>query len=561
MKKFEHIIQAIIVLALVVIANIIAQYVHASFDMTEDKQFTLGRATLDLLEQVDDRIYVEVFLEGEFPAGIKRLQTATRDILRRFGVETGGYLDFEFKDPKAGDEKSFEAFKERMVERGATPLRLLMPGQDEMAAKTIYPYAIFHYSDREHVVNLMEADIPGVPREVILNNAAAQLEYKFASAIAHLYQDQKPKIAITIGHGEASKKSTTDLEVRLRKFYDTGRIYLDSVTQVSPEIDLLMIIRPTEKMSDRSKFLIDQYIMQGGKVLFLIDRINPSLDEITPLPDYIPPSIDPNLDDLFFKYGVRVNPTLLLDLECSRIPMIVSMQGDKPLMELKPWFYFPIVVGNPEHPVTAGLDRIEMKFASTLDTIRTKTPIKKEIILSSSAYSRTQTYPMRLGFEIIKTATDPTKYNKKHLTLGVVLSGIFPSLYEHRVSKRMMDMLNQIGQGFKSKSEFTKIAVISDGDLAMNEIDLRTGKPGLLGYNRFERRHYANPDFLLNLVEYMLDENNILESRTKKLKLRLLDAGKAAQKTKWRLINIALPLLLLALFGIAYQWVRRRRYS
>ncbi len=561
MEKLEHIIQAVIVLVIIIFINILGRYFYGSIDLTEDKRFTLGEPTTQLLDDVDDRIYVEVFLEGEFPAGIKRLQTATQEMLRRFSLETNGYLDFEFKNPLDGDPKSNQSFERQMIERGASPLRLVMPGQDEISEKKIYPYAIFHHGTRESIVNLMEPDVPGVPREVILNNAAAQLEYKFSSAIAQLYQKDKSKIAITIGNGEASKKHTTDLEVRLRKFYATGRLHLDSVTQVDPDIDLLMLIRPTKGLSDRSKFLIDQYIMNGGKVIFMIDRIDAQLDDVTPKPDYIPPIVDPNLDDLLFRYGIRINPTLLMDLECSRIPMIVSMQGDKPLMDLKPWFYFPIVVGNPEHPVTAGLDRIDMRFVSTMDTIRTKTAIKKEIILSSSDYSRTQTYPMRLGFEIIRTGTDPSKFNKKNLILGTVLSGVFSSLYDHRVSSTMMQMLERIGQGFKSISPATKIAVISDGNIAMNEVDQRTGKTGRLGYNRFERRQYANADFLLNLVEYMLDEKNLLESRTKKLKLRLLDRADAQNKLKWRLINIALPLLMLTIFGILYQWVRRKRFA
>ena len=561
MKKFEHIFQAFIVLVIIIFINLLAQYFHSSLDLTEDKKYTLGSPTLDLLNQVDDRMYVEVFLEGKFPAGIKRLQTAAKEILRRFSVETNGYVDYEFKDPYDADKKTIEAFKKQMTERGATPLRLVLPGQDELAEKRIYPYAIFHYGERETVVNIMEPDIPGVPREVILNNAAAQLEYKFSSAVAKLFSKNKPKIAITIGHNEASKKSTTDLEVHLRKFYDTGRIHLDSITKIDADIDLVFIIRPTKTFTDRDKFILDQYIMHGGKVIFLIDRIQASLDGISATPDYIPQPIDPGLDDLLFKYGVRINPTLLLDLECSRIPLVVSMQGDKPLMDLKPWFYFPIVVGHPEHPVTTGLDRIDFRFASTIDTLRTKTDIEKEIILTSSKYSRTQTYPMRMSFDIIKTGSDPSKFNKQHLTLGVILSGSFPSLYENRVSAAMLEMLNNIHQSYKPLSTDTKIAVISDADIALNDVDQRTGRVGRLGFNKFERRQYANPEFLMNLTEYLLDDKHILDSRSKKLKLRLLDGEKAKNTLKWRLINIVIPIFLLMLFGILYQLIRKKRYA
>lgn len=559
--KTGYVIQALIVMSILILINIIAQYYYGSIDMTEDRRYTISPPTVDLLNEVDEVVYVEVLLEGKFPAGIKRLQTAAKETLRSFNSESGGLIEYEFKDPLQGSDEDKYKLVSSLKERGVTPIMLKMPDDNKYVEEIIYPFAIFHFATKQVVVNLMEPDAPGVPREVILNNSTSLLEYKFASAIQKLLKTERGDIIITEGHGEASRAETTDLEVELRKFHNTARVNLDSVTQINPKIELVYMIRPTRPLSERAKFVIDQYIMKGGKMIFLLDRIDVKMNEITSLPQYVPEELDLNLDDLLFKYGARLKPNLLLDLECSAIPIRVGEQGDKPKIELRPWFYHPKIESRAEHPITNGLGRLSFKFTSTLDTIKTKTDVKKTVLLGSSDYSRTQTYPMRLGFELMKLRRDPDKFNKSGLPVALLLEGKFPSLYENRVKEGMHKGLRDIGQTFQNISPETKLAVIADGDLAINSFDLQTGEPRDFAYNSYDRLHYANKDFLLNLTEYMLDDDNILESRSKKIKLRMLDQEKALDKNKWRLINIGFPLALLFSFGVLYQIVRKRRYT
>ncbi|MEM8909837.1 MAG: Gldg family protein, partial [Bacteroidota bacterium] len=333
--------------------------------------------------------------------------------------------------------------------------------------------------------------------------------------------------------------------------------------RVHPDIDLLIVAKPRQPFSEKDKFKIDQFIMNGGKVMWLIDRLNAQLDSLNGRPFYVPTDYPLNLEDQLFRYGVKIEPNLVLDLECTRIPKVVGQIGNSPQLDLDNWFYHPMVLPSNEHPIVKSLDRVNLFFPSSIDTtVRTKTPIRKTVLLESSKYSRLQYSPVRLSLEILRYDPDPTKFNKGPQIMGVLLEGRFSSLYENRVPSAMEEVLANIGSAYKARSEPNRMLVVADGDITKNYYSLSTQEIRELGYNRYEDYHFANKEFMINAIEYLLDGSGIIEARGKEVKLRLLDTVKAqAEKTRWRFINIALPLLFLLLFSFGFNFWRKRRYT
>jgi gliding-associated putative ABC transporter substrate-binding component GldG len=556
-------LQFILFCGILLFVNILANSFYTYFDLTEEKRFTLTKPTQDLLKSLDDRIYVQVLLEGEFPAGFKRLQTATREMLDDFrGVS--GYIDYKFSDPGVGTVEEINERRKALAEDGVIPVNLRVVEAGETSQKIIYPVAIFHFGNRRFPVKLLENDSPSLSPDEVINNSVSLLEYKFANAIKKLKSPAKPIVLFTRGHGELDELQTKDLEQSLLQFYETDRIDLDSVVQLDPEkCALLVIAKPQFEFNEREKFKIDQYIMNGGKTLWMVDRLNASLDSMRFGGRFVPRDFPLNLEDMLFKYGVRIQPDLIVDLECTKIPLQVGQVGNAPQFDLFDWYYHPAVLPDGSHPIVKNLDRVELKFCSSIDTIRTKTDVRKEILLRTSQYSRLQFSPIDLNFEVVRWDPDPSKFNKGQQTVGVLLEGVFPSNYESRVSQEMESGLRSLGMEYKNQSVENRMIVISDGDVAANVIRDREQQSWFaLGYNRYENATYANKEFLLNAIEYLIEANGVIEARSKEVKLRLLDNVKAKEeKTKWQLVNILIPLAFLGLFALVFTRLRKRKYT
>lgn len=562
-KRSGDLLQFGLFCGIILFVNILANSFYTHFDLTEEKRFTLTRPTRELLKGLKDRVYVRILLEGEFPAGFKRLQTATREMLDDFR-SVSSYIDYQFENPNQGSTDEINARRQALMDEGIAPINLRVSEQGERKQQLIYPVAVFHFGSRKIPVNLLENQSPGLMPDVVVNNSVSLLEYKFANAIKKLLSPHRPIILFTRGHGELDELQTADLEQSLSPFYETGRITLDSSVQIKPDACALLIVaKPTREFSERDKFKIDQYIMQGGKVFWLVDRLNASLDSLRTVPRFVPTDYPLNLEDMLFKYGVRLQPDLVLDMECSKIKLVVGQIGNAPQFDVFPWYYHPAVLPAGRHPVVKNLDRVDMHFCSSIDTIRTKTPVNKTILLRSSKYSRLQFSPIDLNFEILKYPPDPDIFNKGPQNLGVLLEGIFPSNYENRVSEEMMAGLKQIGVEFRASSIPTRMIVISDGDVAANFVRNREQKEWFpLGFNNFENATYANKELMLNAVEYLMDASGVIEARSKEVKLRLLDTVKARdEQTMWQAINLGAPLVFLGLFGAVFFWLRKRRYA
>lgn len=559
----QSLLNLLLIIGIAIGLNIIGHYFYGSLDLTEEKRFTLTKPTQKLLEELDDIVFVQVLLEGEFPAGFKRLQKATKETLDDFR-SISDFVEYEFETPLPNslsvEEKN--ARIKQLRNDGIHAKNLIVRGGNEQKNMRFYPYAILNYKGRSIPVDLVGEDIPGMSSQEALNNAVGLLEYKFANAIQKLQTARKPVIAFTTGHRELPFPNTQALRNELRPFYDIGDLILDSLVQINPEISVVIIADPQISFSEQDKFKLDQYVMNGGKVIWLVDALNVHLDSLQTTGQYTPyPLTDNlfNLEDLLFKYGARVNNSLVLDLQNSRIPQVIDERGT---VQLFPWYYHLVALPNQEHPITKSLGPVNLLFANTIDSVRTKTPVKKTFLISSSDRSRVQYFPMRLNFELLKIAPDKAKFNKSALPVALLLEGEFLSLYENRPKKDFLETYNQLGYEFKTSSIPTKMLVVADGDIIRNEADAQNNRYAPTGYNPYEKYTFANKDFLINAIEYLIDEKGVIAARSKEVKLRLLNEQKAEEETlKWQLVNILLPLLLLFLFGIAYNYLRKRRYA
>ena len=553
---------ATLITGILILVYIVCQFLYTTLDATEERRYTLTPATKKLVKSLDDRVYIKVLLDGKFPAGFKRLRESTADILRQF-AQVSSQIEYDFENPNAGSVDEINDRRKDLGKKGIIPTQLRVNEGTVASTQYIYPYAIMHFGSRSIVVNLLQDDIPGADKDLILNNSIALLEYKIADGIQKLKQFAPATVAFSTGQGELTDRQTGSLEKDLRTAHDVRRINLDSVIVIPSVVKVLIIAKPIEHFTEGQLFMLDQYIMHGGKVIFLLDPLTISIDSVNKNKFYIPFINDLGLDPLLFKLGARVNPNLVLDLQCTKIPMVVGMQGDKPQTELFPWYYHVLVSGTSNHPITKGLDRIQLEFPSTVDTIHTATQVRKTMLLESSQNARTQLTPVRLSFDILKEQPDLALFNKSHLGLALMLEGTFQSMFANRLSEKQLATLKEAGVEFKAEGDSAKVLIVTDGDIAKNLVNASTGEIAPLGFNKYENSTYTgNRDFLLNAVEYMLDDRGVLEARTKDIKLRLLNVAKAKEEgMKWQLINILGPLGLILVLGILYQYIRKRKYG
>ena len=410
-------------------------------------------------------------------------------------------------------------------------------------------------------MQLLENQIGYSPQEV-LNNSEVLLEYKFANAIQKLRITAKPIIVFSTGNGELEPLETADLEKSLRPYYDTGRLNLDSMSSIPQEVAALVIAKPRYPFSEKSKFKLDQYVMNGGKVLWLIDALRIDMDSLRTRERYLATEYTLNLDDLLFQYGARLKTNLVLDYRSTGIQLVTGIVGNAPQFDYFKYPYHVVALPSVNHPIVKSLDGVNLQYVGAIDTIKTKTPVKKTVLLESSQRSMLQYSPVTMDFEFLRYDLDSSKFNKQNLPMALLLEGTFSSLYENRMEQDMLNMLQQIGKPYRAESLPTRMIVVADGDVAKNKINIEKQSYSPLGYNDVDRYLFANKDFVINSLEYLLDEQGVAEARGREVKLRMLDTVQAQEeKTKWRLINIALPLALLALFGWVFQWWRKRRWS
>lgn len=561
-KKTQSIIRFIILIGILIFINIIGRFFFGYFDLTEDKRYSITQPTKDMVKSLDDKILIDIYLTGNnIPANYRQLQEATTMLLDQFRSMNSN-IDYQFVNPNEGTVDEINQMREKLKSIGVIPKMTM--DKEELSAKAIFPFAAIRYGDRVTSVSLLQNDAPAaMPEEVLLENSINLLEYAFANGFKGLKNVERPYVLFINGHGELSPFERADLQNTLKLYYEIESTNLDSLISIDPKIDVVIMARPLVAIPDKHKFIIDQYIMNGGNVLFLLDVLNVDLDSLRGREGYVPYDMQLNLDNMLFKYGVRMNTTLALDLQCTKVPQVIGSEGGKPQVQLFDWYYHPMVDGTDDHPIVKNIDRINLFFPTTIDTIQTIEKIKKTILLTTSERSFIQRSPVRVSFEILKYPPEAAKFNKGKLPLGVLLEGQFPSAFKGIVAPEMLEGLRRLGRPFKEKADSgAKVLVVADGDIAKNIVDYRNNTYQPLGYNPFVKYQFANKNFLLNTIDYMLDDEGITAARMKEVKLRLLDKTKIQEeKTKWQVINILIPLVFLVVFGLLFNYLRQRRFA
>lgn len=555
---------AIVLLVLVGI-NMLFSLLHYRLDLTAEKRYTLSGPTKELLRKLDDKVDITVFLDGEMPAGFKKLAGSTEDMVAAFKGIAENNLSYRFSRPGEGlDDTARLVLYDSLRRMGINPTNVKAQAKEGegMEERLVYPGAIVTYQDRALGVDFLQgqSSLDGINS---LNNAEALLEYKLADAIRKITQDSVPLVGYLVGNGEPVDYSVYDLvENTLRPNYAFRILPIDSVAVIPTVFQALFIVKPVMRFNEQQKLKLDQYIMHGGKVIWMIDNLYASLDSLQRSEgQFIAFDLDLNIEDQLFKYGVRINKDLVQDLQSDRIPSVIGNMGNKPQIEVLPWPYFPLLRNTSNHPIAKNLDYVVAQFPHSLDTV--KAPgIKKTFLLSTSPEARSLQTPARVEWASIRTEEDLKSFNKSNIPVAVLLEGKFQSLYANRISTSSADTLALIGQPFKAvNDQENKMVVIADGDIALNALTQQEG-PLPLGMNSYTKQQYANREFLLNTLEFLVDNSGILETRGKDYTLRLLDNKKVEEdKTFWQLVNIAGPILLIIILIGVYQLYRKKKYS
>lgn len=569
-QAVSQLVIAIIILACI---NIIGQYFFARFDLTAEKRYTLSKPTKNILRNLDDIVYVEVYLEGEFPSGFKRLRNATREMLNELRAYHSD-IEYEFVNPSGSTNAEERSNTYRLLmERGLQPTSVTYQGREGVTQLTVFPGAFVTYKGRTMPVQLLQDQI-GVDSEEVINNSIQNLEYTFVNAINKLSRFRRPKVAFINGHGEMAEPFLVDIKRALAQDYAIENIEIkgninaltDREAKDSTEtsyryvnkVDALVVAQPTQPFDEKDKFIIDQFVMHGGKVLWLIDPVNVSMDSLQTQNTTVAVPMRLNLDDQLFGYGVRLNTDLVQDINCLPITMITGNTGNTPQFSLMPWYYFPIITPHSNNPIVRNLNALKTQFVSTIDTISVP-GIRKEILLTSSIYSRTVRTPILVDLNLARQKPNMELFRRQHLPVAVLLEGSFSSLYAHRMATELTD---NAMIGFRESSKETSMIVVADGDIIRNQLNRKTGEPWPLGYDQDTRQYLGNKDFIINAVSYLADENNLISIRSREIKIRMLDKTRVAEEQLfWQIINVAVPIILIVVFGFIWAFIRKRRYA
>lgn len=574
-------------LALIVL-NLLADVAYLRIDLTKEKRFTLANSTKKLLGSMDDVAYFTIYLDGEFPADYKRLREATRDMLNEFRQVAGNNIEFEFEDVLTGkDISEKDEILKQLVGKGIEVSQPDIKADQAPVEKYIIPGGIAFYKGKEYPFNLLKKKF-GNTLEQDINESIELLEYELGNIVRKCMAGKEVKLAFLTGHGELPDDQVADIARELSDFYSVSRFNLNindtnCTKQVGkavmeagskgPEVLItkliekmrqfkgIIIAKPLYRFQDVEKFMIDQYIMHGGKVIWLVESLNAEMDSVGKYANIFTSDYDLNLGDLLFRYGVRVNLDLVQDIQCHGIPVISKGGSGRP--GFLPWIFYPLVnAADSMHPVVKNMSSVWTQFGSSLDTTTNK-GVKKTVLLQSSLYSRTAGNPVNISLDILGIKPNPAVFNKPYQPMAILLEGHFKSLYEH------VDGIKQnLTIPYKSEVQNNSMIVISDGDMIRNQVKQGTGEVYPLGFDRFasqtfgEPVSFANKKFILNCVDYLCDASNLIEVRTKEVELRLLDKAKVkSERSFWVWINMLLPILAMVLFGMLNTWWRKRRYA
>jgi gliding-associated putative ABC transporter substrate-binding component GldG len=534
--------------------------VRLRLDLTEDKRFTLSAPTFNVLRHLKNDIFIQVYLDGEIPIPLKRLKRSVSEMLDEFRIASGRKIDFEFINPSDNkDVKQRETLYQSLVNKGLNPVNL-QAGDAEGGStqKIIFPGMIVNYNGIEVPVNFLNNSTPSYEQNIL--RSVEGLEYEMIQTIATLSSDTINRVAFIEGHDEIPEIETADITMNLARFFTVDRGTIGGKPGILDKYTAVVIAGPQKAFNESDKLVLDQYIMNGGKVLWLVDEVAVNSDSLASgetVGLYRPL----NIEDQLFRYGARINPLIVQDLECVSIRLMVMSGGTRQQVVPAPWVYYPLLKPSSNHPVTRNLNRVRGEFVNYIDTVGLDGAIRKKILLSSSALSRTISPPVIISLKEAELTPDPKDFNKPNLPVAVLLEGVFPSAFKNRMVTNLTDDRDL---KIRTESKETRMIVIADADMIRNEVK-RSGlneTPLPLGQDKYTGQIYGNRDFLINCLNWLVDKNGIMELRSRELKLRLLNTHIVkTQRLKWQIINIAGPVLIVILAGLLYSYLRKRKYA
>ncbi len=544
------------VTAILVFLNVISSRLYTRFDLTSEKRYSLSGSSKLLASELKEMVYFKIYLDGDLPPGFKELRNATRDILEEFRIYAGDRIEYQFIDPSAdADDKERLKIYKQLTEKGLQPTQLEQQIKGSRSQSLVFPGAIVTFGSTEIPLQLLKNKIGGSPDEM-LNNSIEGLEYEIATTLRRLTIPVSKRVGFLQGQAELSTRQITDAANSINEFYQVDTVNIQGHLQALNGYNVLIVAKPQIAFDEKDKFIIDQFIMRGGRVLWLIDKMQINMDSLSAVNTNIAMAMELNLDDLLFHYGIRVNNDLILDLQAAPIPVVTGYVGDQPKQELFPWYYFPLLNPESKNPIVNNLNAIKSEFISSIDTIESK-DVTKTILITTSKFSKIQLPPARVSLNILQEEPDASQFRKKFLPVAVMLEGVFTSNYKNRIPKAIIES-KEID--FKESSIPGKMIVISDGDIIANYVN-KKGTMYPLGYDRFTQQYYGNKNFILNCIDYLCDETGILELRGKEIKLRMLDPVKTASPFVLSWINVLAPVLLVLLYGILRSVRRKNRYG
>ncbi len=539
------------------IINVASHYIFKRIDLTQDQRYTLSETTKKIIDGVDSPLIIDVFLEGNFPGEFKKLQSETRQLLEEFSAYNSN-ISFQFVNPIEKEEERMETMK-KFYDKGMMPINVTVEDKGKQTQEVVFPWAVANYGEKGTKVQLLK-NMMGATTEQKVVSSVQHLEYAFADAINKIATEKQKKIAVIKGNGELDDVFIADFLKSVRENYYIGPITLDSVAKQPNQTlkalniyDLAIIAKPTEKFTDAEKQVLDQFIMKGGKTLWLVDAITAEVDSLyNPSGASLAVTRDLNLTDMFFKYGFRINPQVIKDEQGTPIVLYSGNQGSESQKEQYVWKFAPFVYASSSHPIVKNIEGVKFDFCSPIELL--KNELKKTVLLETSQFSKTIGTPYPFSLEMVTEETSPKEYTTGgFIPVSVLLEGTFTSTYKNRV-------LPFKDGAFKTQSVPTKMIVISDGDVIKNQID--QGAPLELGFDKWSNFMFGNKEFLLNSVNYLLDDNGLINIRSKEVRLPMLDKEKVHENySRTQMLTVALPIVILGLFGFVFTYLRKKKYQ
>ena len=559
--KLRNWLQFLTAVAGIILVASVSSFLRLRYDLTEDKRFTLSEPTRHVLSHLKNDIYIQVYLDGDIPIPLKRLKRSVGEMLDEFRIASGRKIDFEFINPSGGkDAKQRETLYQTLENKGLNPINLHSgDAEGGLSQKIIFPGMIVNYNGIEVPVNFLNNN-PAISSEQNILHSVEGLEYEMIQTIATLSSDTINKVAFIEGHGEIPEIETADITMNLARFFTIDRGVIGGKPGVLDKYAAVIIAGPEKVFNESDKLVLDQYIMNGGKVLWLIDEVAVNSDSLV-YGETVGLYRPLNIEDQLFRYGARINPAIVQDIECVQIRLMVMSGGTRQQVVPAPWVYYPLLKPSANHPITRNLNRVEGEFVNYIDTVGLDPAIRKSILLSTSEFSRTISPPVIISLKEAELIPAEKDFNKANLPVAVLLEGIFPSAFKNRMVGNLTDDKNL---RIRSESKETRMIVIADADIIRNEVK-RSGSnetPLTLGKDKYTEQLYGNRDFLINCLNWLVDKNGIMELRSRELRLRLLNAQMIkSERFKWQMINIAGPIIIVILAALLYSYFRRKKYT